>query len=85
MVLRPHHSTALDPICVLGSGRVGPIIKHNRPQDGSIDNCLSKGWIQPPSEQENSPSGISFPLCNLPEVIERRDVSIEIFSLHLDG
>ena len=85
MVLRPHYSTTFHPICVLGLGRVGPVVKRDRPWNSSIDDCLDEGWIQPPSEQEDCSSGISFPLCNFPKVIECHNVSVEILSLHLDG
>ena len=85
LALRPHHGTTFNPICMLGSCHIGPIIERSRSQDSPIDYCLSEGRIQPPSEQEDRSSGVSFPLRNVSKVIKGCDVSIEIFPLHLDG
>ena len=70
---------------MLGSCRIGPIVERNRSWNRPIDYCLSKGRIQPPSEQENRSLEVSFPLRNISKVIEGCDVGIEIFPLHLDG
>ena len=67
---------------MLGLRRVGPVVKRDRFWDSSVDYCLGEGRIQPPSEQENCSSGISLPLCDIPEMVECCDVSIEIFPLH---
>ena len=74
-----------NPIGMLGSCRIGPIVERNQPWDRPIDYRLSEGRIQPPSEQENRSSGVSFPLHDISKVIEGCDVGIEIFPLHLDG
>ena len=85
MVLRSHYGTAFDPIHVLGSGRVSPVIKRDRPWDGSIDDCLGEGQVQSPSEQEDRSLGISLPLCDFPKVVECHDVGVKILSLHLNS
>ena len=61
---------------MLGSHRVGPIVKHDWFWDSPINYCLGEGRIQPPPEQEDRSSGISFPLRDIPEVVEGRDVGI---------
>ena len=70
---------------MLGSCHIGPVVKCNWSWDSPIDYCLGEGWIQPSSEQEDRSSGISLPLRDVSEVVEGCNVSIEIFSLHLDG
>ena len=83
--LSSHYGAALNPICMLGSRRVGPIIERNRSWDSSVDYCLSKGRIQSSSEQEHCSSGVLFPLHDVPKVIEGCNVRVKIFPLHLDG
>ena len=85
MVLCPHYGMTFNPVRMLGLGRIGPVVKRDRPQNSSVDDCLGEGWVQPPSEQKDRSLGILFPLCNFSEVVECRDVSVEILSLHLDG
>ena len=70
---------------MLGLRRVGPVVERDQSWDGPIDYCLGEGWIQSSSEQEDRSSEISFPLRNVPKVIEGCDVSIEVLSLHFDG
>jgi hypothetical protein len=84
-ILCSHYRTTFDPICMLRSCRVCPVIERFRPRNRSVDHSLGQSWVQSSPEQEDRPSGVSFPLRDGSEMIERCDVSVKIFSLHFDS
>jgi hypothetical protein len=43
--LGSHHGATFNPICVLGSCRIGPVVERDRPRDRPVDYCLSESRI----------------------------------------
>ena len=85
VVLCSHYHVALDPVCVLCSHHVGPVVKRDWPRDHLINDGLGEGWIQSSPEQEDHTSGVPFPLHDISEVVKHCDVGIKIFPLHFDS
>ena len=85
VVLCSHHRLTFNPVCVLCPHCVGPVIKRNWPWDCLVNDGLGEGWVQSLSEQEDRSSEIPSPLHNVLEVVKCCDVSVKIFSLHLDS